>query len=422
MREGSIPEAVILSHENDRHRLALTVPEALPRTVVAGDPCFDRMLASRHLIPAYRAALGAAPDTTVVTVSSTWGAGSVLGQHPNLIDDLLGELPVDEYVVAAIVHPNVWFAHGPLQLRTWFANALRAGLRLIPPISGWQQTVLASDIVIGDHGAVTGYAAAHAIPTVLAAFPREDVAEGSVIDRLGELAPTLRPSRPLPPQIARAITDFDPVAMRVVRTEATSHPGACLDTLRSTFYRLLRLPEPDNRAPEFPYPPADLVAHRDPIRACWISCEPIPDALSHRTARVHRWPADVTARSRRGHRTTDAALVVYDDHPRRDLTGTADVLVVSHIAHDPDESLSRTLRRHPGCSIAMTEIGPHHVRLRFRDGSTAEALLDDTHTGPMPIAFLAALVHLDREAADYTILAGAQRMTFRLKRIRPAAD
>ncbi|MFD3507727.1 hypothetical protein [Nocardia sp. NPDC058666] len=423
MRDGSIPEAIVLSHEDDRERLALTVPEALPNVVVAGDPCFDRMRASRHLIHAYRTALGATADTTVVTVSSTWGPGSVLGRHPDLINDLLAELPLDDHIVAAIVHPNAWFAHGPLQLRTWFADALRAGLRLIPPVTGWQHTVLASDIVIGDHGSVTGYAAAQGIPTALAAFPRDEVADGCTIDLLGNLAPTLHPLRPLPEQIARTITEYDPGTMGDLRASATSHPGACLDTLRATFYRLLQLPEPDRIAPEFPYPASDLVPYQEHVGACWISCEWNPDGLGGNIARIRRWPADVTARRRRGHRTTDATLVVHEDHPRRDLSANADVVVVSKTDADSDELLCRTLEQRPGCSMAVIEVGPGRVRLRYRNGTTLEAFSQGSLTGPLPVAYIAAVAHIDPDTAAgeepeaYTLMVGEHRITFSLTNI-----
>ncbi|MFE3542896.1 hypothetical protein ACFXK0_08000 [Nocardia sp. NPDC059177] len=418
-----MPAAVVLSHADDRLRLAITAPEALPNAVVAGDPCFDRMRASRHLRHTYRAALGATDDTTIVTVSSTWGPGSLLGQHPDLINDLLSELTLDGHILAAIVHPNVWFAHGPLQLRTWLGDALRSGLRLIPPVSGWQQAVLASDIMIGDHGAVTSYAAAHGIPTVLAAFPRAEVATGSAADLLGELAPTLHPSQPLPDQLARAITTHDSVRMRAVTSLATSRPGACLDALRSTFYELLNLTEPDRPAPEFPYAADDLTPTTAPMLACWVACEPDLDYPGAPTVRIRRWPADVTARRQRGHRTTDACLVVHEDHPRRDLNRNADIVVVSpRPGLDTDEHLRRTLRQRPSCSVTVAEVGPGRIRLCHRDGGLSEAIMPNARIAPMPTACLAAAAHtvaLSGAAGrgTVTMLIGDRRITFTRKDI-----
>ncbi|WP_446224772.1 hypothetical protein ACTWPB_06435 [Nocardia sp. IBHARD005] len=423
VRDGSVPAAVVLSHVNDRQRLTLTAPEALPNAVVAGDPCYDRMQASSHYRHAYRAALGARADTTVVTVSSTWGPGSLLGQHPDLINDLLSELTLDNNILAAVVHPNVWFAHGPLQLRTWLADAVRSGLRLIPPIRGWQQTVLASDVMVGDHGAVTSYAAAQGIPTLLAAFPHEEVATGSAPDILGDLAPTLHPLLPLPGQIAQAITTHDSTRMQAVTSLATSRPGACLDTLRSTFYELLNLSEPDHPAPEFPYAAADLMPETQPLQACWVACEPEPNRSSTSSVRIRRWPADVTPRRNRGHRTTDACLVVHEDHPRRDLNRNADIIVVSKRPDiDSDELLRRTLQHRPSCSVAVVEVGPGRLRLRHRVGGLSEAISPNPVRGPMPTAGIAATAHTmaknSRAAGrELTMLIGDQRISFALKDI-----
>ncbi len=423
VRDGSVPAAVVLSHTNDRQRLALTTPEALPNAVIAGDPCYDRMRASRHFRHAYRAALGAHADTTVVTVSSTWGPGSLLGQHPDLINDLLSELTLDNHIVAAILHPNVWFAHGPLQLRTWLADALRSGLRLIPPVAGWQQAVLASEVMVGDHGAVTTYAAAQGIPTLVAAFPRAEVAVGSAADLLSDLAPTLDPLRPLPDQIAQAITTHDSVRMRAVTELTTSRPGACIDTLRSTFYELLNLTEPHRPAPEFPYSVTDLTPHSQQVQACWVGCEPELNSHETPTVRIRRWPADVTPRRNRGHRTTDAYLVAHEDHPRRDLNRTADIIVASRRSDvDTDEQLRLTLRERPGCSIAVMETTPGCLRMYDRDGVLSEALLPNTISGPMPTASVAAAAHTMKTrnwaaGGEMTMLIGDQRIRFTCKDI-----
>ncbi|WP_336087236.1 hypothetical protein [Nocardia sp. SSK8] len=422
VRDGRVPDAVVLAHVADRQRLARTAPEALPHTVIAGDPCFDRMQASRHLRPAYRVALGAA-GRTVVTVSSTWGPQSLLGRHPDLIDDLLSELPLDDYLVTAILHPNVWFAHGPWQIRTWLADALRSGLRLIPPISGWQQAVLAADLMIGDHGAVTTYAAAHEVPTMLASFPRDEVATGSAADLLGELAPRLDPGLPLPDQIGRAITTYDRTRMRAVRALATSHPGACLDTLRATFYRLLCLPEPGRPAPEFPYPAEALAPHDDPVQACRVTCEWHEDPEDGPTARLRRWPADVTPRRNRGHRATESCLVVHAAHPRRDLNGNADAVVVPvRPGIDTDEVLRQQLRDRPGCGIAVAEVDPGRLRLLRRDGLLVEAVIPGSAHGPMVPAVIAAAVHTGPEKSrvgdrPMTLLIGDRRISVDLKEI-----
>jgi hypothetical protein len=67
-----IATALVPSHDEQAERLVITVSEALPATVVVGDPCHDRILVSRRLRERYRRALGVDRDRTVVVVSSTW--------------------------------------------------------------------------------------------------------------------------------------------------------------------------------------------------------------------------------------------------------------------------------------------------------------------------------------------------------------
>ncbi|MRH91656.1 hypothetical protein GFY24_30170 [Nocardia sp. SYP-A9097] len=426
MRDGVVPDAVVLAHEDDLGRLARLTPEALPNAVVAGDPCLDRLRASTILRQKYRKALGAEQDSTVVTVTSTWGPGSLLGQRPDLINDLLAELELD-HIVTTVLHPNVWFAHGQWQLRTWLADALRAGLRLIPPVKGWQQTILASDVVIGDHGSVTGYAAAMLVPTMLAAFPHDEVATGTAIDRLGRSAPILNSDLPLREQISMARHNHDHAGAAQLGPLASSHLDSCADILRTTFYGLMDLPEPGRQAPVFPYPPADLVPEREPVHSCWLTCD-WPDDKDD-TAVVHRWPADVTARRRRGPRALDGYLAVRYDHPRRDLSGTADITVLGDT--DPsgvDDALRRTIRLRPACMVAVlaldeTRLRLCHRRLGILEAHTAPALSAD----PMAQAVVAMVVHDhwlirgESPPATIAIHLESRRILLHLKGIDPKA-
>ncbi|MFJ4651918.1 hypothetical protein ACIP5Y_11660 [Nocardia sp. NPDC088792] len=419
-----MPDAVVLSHELDLARLAQLTPEAVPNAVVAGDPCLDRLRESSALREEYRRALGAGDATTVVTVTSTWGPGSLLGRHPDLIDAFLSELELDRHIISAILHPNVWFAHGPWQVETWLADSLRSGLRLIPPLKGWQQTILASDVVVGDHGAVTGYAGAMLIPTILAAFPRAEVATGTAVDRLGRLAPTLDPRSPLPEQISAAIRGHDRTRMRQVADLASSRPDVCADILRSTFHSLMELPEPDRPAVVFPYAPADLTPRRESVRACRLAVDWAVGEGD--TAVVRRWPAEVTASRQRGPRAVDSYLAAHDDHPRRDLRGNADILLVTETdSSSLDDVLAHTIEQRPACSVAIAAVDDTRYRLRHRRLGSIEAFCTGSFTGPMMSAVIAATAHdywLIRRStppAAIQLVVGSSRIQLELKSIDP---
>jgi hypothetical protein len=179
-----------------------------------------------------------------VATASTWGTQSLFGQHADLHDRLLAELPREHYAVAALMHPNVWYGHGPRQVRAWLGGAMRDGLMLVPPAAPWLSILLAADIVVGDAGSSTAYAAAAGVPVMLAACPSKDVAPGSAAAMLAEAAPRLCPDRPIGPQLADAMAGHRMGLPESVAARITSEPGQFQRNMRRLIYRMLGLTQP----------------------------------------------------------------------------------------------------------------------------------------------------------------------------------
>ncbi|MFD0891561.1 ROK family protein, partial [Streptosporangium algeriense] len=144
-RDGRVvPAAIALSHHEQLGRLARYCPEAVTVATVTGDPSFDRLVAHLPRRRRYRRALGVPEGLRLVLVSSTWGEHSLYGANGDVLSRLLAELPLDEYRVALVTHPNIPLHHGELQLRLWLARERGAGLTVIPPERGWQAALIAS--------------------------------------------------------------------------------------------------------------------------------------------------------------------------------------------------------------------------------------------------------------------------------------
>lgn len=239
-----IPSAIIVPTRRQLAQLRRSCPEAAEVAVLGGDPCFDRLLASRPRREGYRNALGTAGRQLVV-VSSTWGPGSLLERCPGLVPRLLDELPADEYLVAAVIHPNAWYWHGPRQVCGWYAESVRRGLLLIPPEDGWRAALVAADLLIGDHGSVTCYGAGIGVPVLLASFPAEHVAPATPPAQLSRIAIRLRLDEAIAPQVRKALADWPARRAVAMRAEITDAAGQSAGIIRGEMYRLMRLPKPD---------------------------------------------------------------------------------------------------------------------------------------------------------------------------------
>jgi hypothetical protein len=261
VHDGSVvPAAIVLPHTADRARLARTCPQALPAAKVAGDPCFDRLLASAAHRAAYRDSLGVSPDRKLVVVASTWGSTSLFGQADAILPQLLAELPREKFQVAALLHPNVWAGHGLWQIRAWLEESLRRGLGLIPPHADWRGALIAADTIIADHGSLGVYGALAGVPLLLASFAAQDIDRSSANALLARAAPRLDPGPPLLTQLARAEADYQPTHYDEVVARITSQPGRFNRNMRRLMYRLLGLPQPAAIAPPAAVPPPFLIA------------------------------------------------------------------------------------------------------------------------------------------------------------------
>jgi hypothetical protein len=365
-----IPDVLVLSHEEQRTRLEAVLPAAADRGVVAGDPRFDRLLASLGERPAYREALGVDEHDTLVVVSSTWWQRSLFGSWPDLLRQLLAELPVDRYRVAAILHPHIWFGHGPAQVRSWLAACLRAGLILVPPHEGWAAALIAADLVLGDHGAVTTYGASIDRPVLLATFPEDDVAADTAVHTLGTLAPLLDRARPLREQVDDTITRFSRRQYAHVTELVSSVPGKSAQRLRELAYTLLGLPEPFGPVPVplLPAPAAGGIRGGLGFRVSGT----VTDG-GH--VELVRHPVDALIDRAAPHpRLPDAHLVAAADHPLPAVRGNADVV----FRRDADARwLDSAFHHHPFSSLAVVRRSETTCLVRTKDGATVHCQMTD---------------------------------------------
>ncbi|WP_052721037.1 hypothetical protein [Actinoplanes rectilineatus] len=232
------------------------------RAAVVGDPALGRMAASTHRRDHYRAALGA-DGRRLVVIASTWGPDSLYGSLPLLPERLCGQLPMDEYTVAVVLHPGIRARHSDWQVRAWLGRATRSGVRVVPPAGEWQAAVIAADCVLSDHGSMSAYAAAWGVPLILGPAVSDTTVPGSVVSDLADRCPRLDPDSDLRKQIdtAMAADDFRTLTRNRINHQIAPDDPAAAAPLRRRMYRMLGLDEPGEPAEFPPLPvPAELPA------------------------------------------------------------------------------------------------------------------------------------------------------------------
>jgi hypothetical protein len=257
-----VPATVALSHVDLLRVLARQCPQASPVARVVGDLCLDRLVASRTERSRCRDALGVVDGQIVVALCSTWGSQSLFARFPSLASDLRSALPLDRYLVFAGLHPAVWFGHGPRQVLAWLREQRRDGMLVVDPVS-WRGLIAGADVVVGDHGSATLYAAAAGVPVLRAPWVADSVGERSAVAALAETAPVVTDGEPLRDQVEAALAGFPEAAARAVAAQVTSQPGRAARLLRTQVYRLLDLPEPRTAARAAPVGVARLVCEGD---------------------------------------------------------------------------------------------------------------------------------------------------------------
>ncbi|MFJ3214886.1 hypothetical protein ACIPLC_03045 [Kitasatospora sp. NPDC086801] len=360
---------MVFSHPEQIDRLAESCPAALPTAVLAGDPCFDRILAARHHRDRYRRALGVHPGQRLILLNSTWNPTSLFGDAgsedvlPLLLPRLTSELPVDEYRVAAVLHPNIWHGHGPGQVRLWLDRARRAGLALVDPLEGWRQALIAADVVLGDFGSVSYYAAACGTPVLLGAADPEALGASSPVAAFVRSAPRLDPYGALLPQLDKLLAEHRPLDGPAELT--SSVPGQSAALLRSLFYRLIGITEPTAPAVLDPLP---LPPYEPPLRTAPLRV--LTRTTADGTIAVQRFAEpryEPDAADGEGH------LAVHEDTLDPGVLEIADVIYRYGEADDPrlgppQAWAAEVLGRHRSASLAAYVTGPRECTVLHRNG------------------------------------------------------
>lgn len=231
------PALIGLSSDEQRTRMCV---EARDRGIVIGDMVLDKLVAHAHLKPYFQEDLKIG-DRKLIVVSSTWGRRSTFATQKDVITRLVADLPSDEYAVALVLHPNVWWGESQFEIKVYLRDACDSGLLIIDHTT-WQGAIVAADLVVGDHGSVTGYAVSMGLPVLIAADGAAELDDDSPLAALHAALPHITDEKPLREQVERALNDHRPEDWKPYTDRLFELPGEGLARAANALRGLMGLP------------------------------------------------------------------------------------------------------------------------------------------------------------------------------------
>ncbi|MDT0265675.1 hypothetical protein RM844_05150 [Streptomyces sp. DSM 44915] len=361
-----VPDVIGLSHREQLARLAVSCPPALPRARVVGDPCFDRMRANIGWRDHFRELFGAVGGRRLVLLNSTWGPHSLFRRHPELPLRLVRALPVDEYVVAVVLHPNIWSEDTVFGVQRRLRAGQDAGLRLVTPERGWQAGLIAADLVVGDTGSVSFYGAGLARATLLAASGEAELDPRSPMHAFGAGAPRLDPDGDLLAQLRAAERDHRPERLGAVTEQALGVPDQSAELLQELFHELLG----ERARPPSEAPRPDRYPDPTPVTGHGPTAFDVVGGLANGAIRLARYPLDPTRPGARGF-----LAVTAEEGAGTAVAQTAEVAVRRQPRGElpPERWLERRFADQPWLSVAVAALGDDRHLLRLRNGTLLQA-------------------------------------------------
>jgi predicted transcriptional regulator len=367
-RRGIVfPSVIGVANVEQMNDLAETNPSAIPKAVVIGDPSFDRLQVSSARREEFRRRLGVGVEQRLVMVSSTWGEHSLLRRYPNFVEQLVSQLPIDQYKVVLVQHPNILSDPKISEHEITQDAAVANGLFVLPPSQGaWRAALIASDVVVGDHGSITFYAAGLGKPLLDVGVEEFEAAPGSSLADFTALSPKVDVSGDLRRQVESAVDDHDTSWFESIGRRMFVLPGESIRVLLSQVYALMGLPEPKRH----PRPRPILttgVLRGDPPRSTLVFTTLRSRDRRSADALVERFPAKLAELAQQH---PDRILLCQWGETQTQLLGSAQVHVRDDVldAKEAQRWTASMLESYPRASLAAAADSRTSCVLRTRDG------------------------------------------------------
>jgi hypothetical protein len=214
---------------------------------VVGSLQDDQLLDMMNQRKAIRKSFGIKDEEIAVFIVSTWGQNCLFRRWGAAIVNEARKIK-DKYRFIISIHPLEYRENpaGKENLMQYFKLLDGEGFLIRDPSEDWKKYLIACDLIITDHTALSAHGALIKRPFVYVPLPDDAIEPESPISMLKNISPVLQDdARDLPEKIEEALTKYPYDRMDEVAKAINSYPGESKKRIRKEIYDLLKLKQPE---------------------------------------------------------------------------------------------------------------------------------------------------------------------------------
>jgi hypothetical protein len=245
---GRIMYSCIFASSEYEKKIAVGYDQEYNRVVkVVGSLQDDQLLDLMQQRSTIRNTFGIKDEEVVVFIVSTWGQNCLFRRWGTKVINEALKIK-DKYRFIISIHPLEYGKNpaGKEKLEQYFKSLAAEGFLIREPQEDWKKYLIACDLIITDHTALSAHGALIKRPFVYVPIPDDIVEPESPISLLKNISPKLRDdAQDLQDKIQEALNDYPYGLLDDVAKAINSYPGESKKRINEEIYHLLKLAPPE---------------------------------------------------------------------------------------------------------------------------------------------------------------------------------
>ena len=245
---GRVMYSCIFATSEHEKRIAVGYDREYESIVkVVGSLQDDQLLDMMNQRRAIRKSFGIKDEEIAVFIVSTWGQNCLFRRWGAAIINEAQKIK-HKYRFIISIHPLEYRDNpaGKEKLQQYFKLLDEEGFLIREPSEDWKKYLIACDLIITDHTALSAHGALIKRPFVYVPLPDDVIEPESPISMLKNISPVLQDdARDLNEKIEEALTKYPYDRLDEVAKAINSCPGESKKRIKRAIYDLLKLEQPE---------------------------------------------------------------------------------------------------------------------------------------------------------------------------------